>query len=97
MAGRTGARAEKPNLSTTSRAASIYTESGRETAGVRSGSRPGYRVLAADPPQRSVRELELLPFSATLSWIAVFDESSPELAASFSPSVLMALIVDELR
>ena len=35
MAGRTGARAEKPNLSTTARAAGVHTQSGRETAAVR--------------------------------------------------------------
>ena len=36
LSGRTGARAEKPNLSTTSCAASLYTEAGRETAAARS-------------------------------------------------------------
>jgi hypothetical protein len=35
MVGRTGARAEEPNLSTTSRPAGIHTEAGRETASVR--------------------------------------------------------------
>src|SRR5215469_15209882 len=41
VAGRTGARAEKPNLSTTSCAASLYTEAGRETAAARSARYPG--------------------------------------------------------
>jgi len=40
LAERTGARAEKPNLSTTSCAASIYTEAGRETAAVRRARYP---------------------------------------------------------
>ena len=35
MVGRTGARAEKPNLSTTSRAAGVHTQTGRETAAIR--------------------------------------------------------------
>src|SRR5215472_153164 len=41
VAGRTGARAEEPNLSTTSCAASLYTEAGRETASARSTRYPG--------------------------------------------------------
>src|SRR5215471_6552630 len=41
LAGRTGARAEKPNLSTTSCAANIHTEAGRETAAARSARDPG--------------------------------------------------------
>jgi len=36
MVGRSDARAEKPNVSTTSRAEGIHTEAGRETASVRS-------------------------------------------------------------
>src|ERR1700752_5030457 len=40
VARRTGARAEKPNLSTPSRPASLYTEAGRETAAVRSTRYP---------------------------------------------------------
>src|SRR5215467_15681233 len=40
LAGRTGARAEKPNLSTTSCAANIHTEAGRETAAVRRARYP---------------------------------------------------------
>ena len=35
MVGRTDANAEKPNVSTTSRAKGIYTEAGRATASVR--------------------------------------------------------------
>src|SRR5216684_4646798 len=35
MVGRTGARAEKSNLSTTARAAGVHTQTGRETAAVR--------------------------------------------------------------
>src|SRR5713101_1207703 len=41
MVGRTGARAEKPNLSTSSCAAGVYTETGRETAAVRGTRYPG--------------------------------------------------------
>src|SRR5246500_2030480 len=40
LAGRTGARAEEPNLSTTSCAASLYTKAGRETAAARSARYP---------------------------------------------------------
>src|SRR5579864_9725705 len=42
MVGRTGARAEESNLSTTTRAAGVYTEAGREdAAAVRSARYPG--------------------------------------------------------
>src|SRR5262252_5301577 len=40
LAGRTDARAEEPNVSTTSCAASIHTEAGRETAAVRRARYP---------------------------------------------------------
>src|SRR2546425_8791714 len=41
MVGRTGARAEKSNLSTTARAAGLHTEAGREAAAVRNTRHPG--------------------------------------------------------
>src|SRR6201982_3239022 len=41
LAGRTGARAEESNLSTTSCAARLHTKAGRETAAVRSARYPG--------------------------------------------------------
>src|SRR2546425_2791758 len=41
MVGRTGARAEKSNLSTTARAAGLQTEAGREAAAVRNTRHPG--------------------------------------------------------
>ena len=40
MVGRTGARAEESNLSTTVRAAGVHTEAGREAAAVRSTRYP---------------------------------------------------------
>src|SRR6266699_581407 len=41
MVGRTGARAEKSNVSTTARAAGLHTEAGREAAAVRNTRHPG--------------------------------------------------------
>src|ERR1035437_8807863 len=41
MVGRTGARAEESNLSTTARAAGVHTEAGREAAAVGSARHPG--------------------------------------------------------
>src|ERR1700737_3825036 len=41
MVGRTGARAEESNVSTTARAAGVHTEAGREAAAVRSARYPG--------------------------------------------------------
>src|SRR5713226_3530626 len=41
MVGRTGARAEKSNLSTVTRTARFYTQAGREAAAVRSARYPG--------------------------------------------------------